>query len=99
MLPPFNGRDQAAAVTAAEACTALERQLFGFYHYRSYLVALRFLTDEVTMSLDKNLFTLVITPDANDPAVVDLVDPSGVVHYSKRRVPGPVYKAEVYGES
>ncbi|KAF8647714.1 hypothetical protein AX16_006550 [Volvariella volvacea WC 439] len=48
------------------------------------------------MSLDQNLFTLVITPSKNDPHVVELVEPSGQAHYRKRRLPGSVYKVEVY---
>ena len=49
------------------------------------------------MSLDKNLFTLQFTPSPNDPNVIDLVDPSGVVHYRKHRVQGAVYEINVYG--
>lgn len=49
------------------------------------------------MSLDKNLFTLVVTPSPKDPGVVDLVDPSGTVHYRKQRIPEATYKVEVYG--
>ncbi|KAJ4470107.1 hypothetical protein J3R30DRAFT_3538239 [Lentinula aciculospora] len=48
------------------------------------------------MSLDQNLFTLIVTPSPLDPNVVDLVDPGGQIHYRKQRVPGPMYKAEVY---
>ncbi|KAG2011705.1 hypothetical protein CC2G_011793 [Coprinopsis cinerea AmutBmut pab1-1] len=48
------------------------------------------------MSLDQNLFTLVFTQNKDYPDVVDLVDPSGTVHYHKRRVAGPEYKIEVY---
>ncbi|KIK60542.1 hypothetical protein GYMLUDRAFT_43852 [Collybiopsis luxurians FD-317 M1] len=49
------------------------------------------------MSLDQNLFTLVVTPSTADPNVIDLVDPnSGQIHYRKQRVPGPMYKVEVY---
>ncbi|KAF9219789.1 hypothetical protein BS17DRAFT_740317 [Gyrodon lividus] len=50
------------------------------------------------MSLDQNLFTLLFTPNASDPAgtVVDLTDPSGTVHYRKRRIIGQVYRCEVY---
>ncbi|KAF9077965.1 hypothetical protein BDP27DRAFT_1207834 [Rhodocollybia butyracea] len=49
------------------------------------------------MSLDQNLFTLIVTPSAIDPNVVDLVDSStNQIHYRKQRVPGPVYKMEVY---
>lgn len=49
------------------------------------------------MSLDQNLFTLLFTPNQDNPNVVDLIDPSGNVHYRKRRVMGSVYTAEVYG--
>ncbi|KAF5351540.1 hypothetical protein D9758_007242 [Tetrapyrgos nigripes] len=49
------------------------------------------------MSLDQNLFTLILAPNKDDPTnVVDLAEPSGVVHYRKQRMEGPVYKAEVY---
>ncbi|TCD62376.1 hypothetical protein EIP91_006958 [Steccherinum ochraceum] len=48
------------------------------------------------MSLDQNLFTLNVTPLAEDPTVVDLIDPNGNAHYRKQRVPGTVYKIEVY---
>ena len=51
------------------------------------------------MSLDKNLFTLLFTPNNDHPNVIDLVDPSGTVHYRKRRVPTPEYRIEVYGMS
>ena len=51
------------------------------------------------MSLDKNLFTLLFTPNNDYPNVIDLVDPSGTVHYRKRRVPTPEYRIEVYGMS
>ncbi len=49
------------------------------------------------MSLDQNLFTLVFTPHKDNNNVVDLVDPSGTVHYRKQRVPGTEYKIEIYG--
>ena len=49
------------------------------------------------MSLDKNLFTLQFTPSPSDPNVIDLVDPSGVVHYRKHRVQGAAYEINVYG--
>lgn len=49
------------------------------------------------MSLDTNLFTLNVTPNQNDRNVTDLVDPSGIIHYRKQRVPGPTYKSELYG--
>ncbi|KAL4250494.1 hypothetical protein ABKN59_006971 [Abortiporus biennis] len=48
------------------------------------------------MSLDQNLFTLNLVPNKDDPNVLDLVDPSGNSHYKKVRVPGTVYKVEVY---
>ncbi|KAF8159634.1 hypothetical protein B0H34DRAFT_655404 [Crassisporium funariophilum] len=48
------------------------------------------------MSLDKNLFTLVFTPHKDQQNVLDLVDPSGTVHYRRQRVAGPEYKIEVY---
>jgi hypothetical protein len=51
------------------------------------------------MSLDKNLFTLLFTPNNDHPNVIDLVDPSGTVHYRKQRVLTPEYKIEVYGMS
>ena len=49
------------------------------------------------MSLDKNLFTLNVIPNKDNPDVVDLVDPNGITHYRKQRVPGQSYKVEVYG--
>ncbi|KAG6876772.1 hypothetical protein C0992_011853 [Termitomyces sp. T32_za158] len=49
------------------------------------------------MSLDQNLFTLHLTPNKENPNIVDLVDPSGTTHYSKHRLPGAEYKIEVYG--
>jgi hypothetical protein len=50
------------------------------------------------MSLDKNLFTLSFTPHQDNPNVIDLVDPSGTVHYRKQRVTGiSEYKIELYG--
>lgn len=50
------------------------------------------------MSLDQNLFTLLLTPNTSDSSglVTDLTDPSGSVHYRKRRILGQVYKIEVY---
>ncbi|KAK0497310.1 hypothetical protein EDD18DRAFT_1161552 [Armillaria luteobubalina] len=48
------------------------------------------------MSLDQNLFTLLVTPNKEDPNVIDLVDPSGVTYYRKQRVAGAVYTVEVY---
>ena len=53
------------------------------------------------MSLDQNLFTLIISPNKDDPNVIDLVDnsPNPILHYRKQRVAGPNYKVEVYGTS
>ena len=51
------------------------------------------------MSLDKNLFTLQFTPSPDDPDVIDLVDPSGVVHYRKHRVQSATYQINVYGKT
>ncbi|KAG6857431.1 hypothetical protein H0H87_003498 [Tephrocybe sp. NHM501043] len=48
------------------------------------------------MSLDQNLFTLHVIQNKDNPHVVDLVDPSGTIHYRKHRLPGTEYKAEVY---
>jgi len=50
------------------------------------------------MSLDQNLFTLVVTPSTEDPNVVDLVEPNGTIHYRKQRTgDGSSYHAQVYG--
>lgn len=49
------------------------------------------------MSLDKNLFTLQFTSNPDDPNVIDLVDPSGVVHYRKNKVQSATYEINVYG--
>lgn len=52
------------------------------------------------MSLDQNLFTLVVTPSKDDPNVIDLIDPNGVVHYRKQRIASEAtYTVEVYGLS
>lgn len=57
------------------------------------------------MSLDQNLFTLVLTPNPSFPAgtVVDLTDPSGTIHYRKRRIvtqqQQQVYRIDVSGKS
>ncbi|KAJ7874734.1 hypothetical protein B0H14DRAFT_2717323 [Mycena olivaceomarginata] len=49
------------------------------------------------MSLDQNLFTLIVTPSKENPHVVDLVDPAGRAHYRKQRAADiAMYKAEVY---
>lgn len=50
------------------------------------------------MSLDQNLFTLNIVPNEQEPNVLDLVDPSGTVHYHKERVQDAMYKMNLYGE-
>lgn len=39
------------------------------------------------MALDKNLFTLNLEPSKIEQGAIDLVDPSGTVHYRKRIVP------------
>ena len=49
------------------------------------------------MSLDQSLFTLRVIPNTEDPNILDLVDPSGVVHYRKQRLPGSLYEIHVYG--
>ena len=50
------------------------------------------------MSLDQNLFTLVVTPSQEDPNVIDLVDTAGVIHYRKQRLAvTPMYTVEIYG--
>ncbi|KAL0955120.1 hypothetical protein HGRIS_004035 [Hohenbuehelia grisea] len=48
------------------------------------------------MSLDQNLFTLIVSPNKDDPSVIDLVDPAGTIHYRKQRIPGQEYNVEVY---
>ncbi|KAF8909354.1 hypothetical protein CPB84DRAFT_1813071 [Gymnopilus junonius] len=48
------------------------------------------------MSLDQNLFTLHFTPHKDNANVIDLVDPSGTMHYRKQRVSTLEYKIEVY---
>ncbi|KAH8986878.1 hypothetical protein EDB92DRAFT_1948914 [Lactarius akahatsu] len=48
------------------------------------------------MSLDRNLFTLNIVPNERDPAVQDLVLPSGVVHYFKEREAGTSYRINLF---
>ncbi|KAJ7251826.1 hypothetical protein B0H12DRAFT_1119012 [Mycena haematopus] len=48
------------------------------------------------MSLDQNLFTLLVAPSTENPNVVDFVDTAGRAHYRKQRIPGPIYKTEVY---
>lgn len=51
------------------------------------------------MSLDQNLFTLTFAQNKDISQRVDLVDPSGTIHYAKQRIPGREYKIEVYGAS
>jgi hypothetical protein len=50
-----------------------------------------------TMSLDRNLFTLNVVPNESNPAVQDLVLPSGTVHYLKEREAGPSYRINLFG--
>jgi hypothetical protein len=51
------------------------------------------------MSLDQNLFTLTLTPSKQPPpGSIDLIDPSGTVHYRKVRKEGAVgYAWSLYG--
>ena len=49
------------------------------------------------MSLDQNLFTLIVTPNPENPNIVDLVDPSGTKHYRKELVAGSVYELKLFG--
>ncbi len=49
------------------------------------------------MSLDQNLFTLHFTQNKDNPNVIELVDPSGNIHYRRHRIPGQTYKIELYG--
>lgn len=39
------------------------------------------------MALDNNLFTLNLEPSKIEPGAIDLVDPSGTVHYRKQSLP------------
>ncbi|KAF8266153.1 hypothetical protein EI94DRAFT_1733905 [Lactarius quietus] len=48
------------------------------------------------MSLDRNLFTLNIVQNGRNPAVQDLVLPSGVVYYSKEREAGTSYRINLF---
>ncbi|KAF9815993.1 hypothetical protein IEO21_04243 [Rhodonia placenta] len=48
------------------------------------------------MSLDKNLFTLNVSPRPDDPNIVELIDPLGTIHYRKQRVQGTTYAVDVY---
>ena len=50
------------------------------------------------MSLDANLFTLNIVESTEGPNLLDLVDPSGNIHYRKERVLGTEYRINLYGE-
>ena len=49
------------------------------------------------MSLDRNLFTLTVVPNESNPAVQDLVHPSGMVHYQKEREGGQSYRINLFG--
>ena len=51
------------------------------------------------MSLDQNLFTLNVLPKGTSGNELELVEPSGTVHYRKERVVGSVYTINLYGES
>ncbi|CCL98557.1 uncharacterized protein FIBRA_00557 [Fibroporia radiculosa] len=48
------------------------------------------------MSLDQNLFTLNVSPNAKDPNIVDLVDGSGTVHYRKEKLSGTAYTVRLH---
>jgi hypothetical protein len=48
------------------------------------------------MSLDQNLFTLIVTPSPTNSDVVDLIDTNGQIHYRKQWIVGPTYKVEMY---
>ncbi|KAH7094037.1 hypothetical protein BKA62DRAFT_834410 [Auriculariales sp. MPI-PUGE-AT-0066] len=45
------------------------------------------------MALDQNLFTLNIITSEKEPDAIDLVEPSGIIHYRKRRVRDPTGNA------
>jgi len=47
------------------------------------------------MSLDQNLFTLNVMPKGSNE--LELVEPSGTVHYRKERVIGTVYTINLFG--
>ena len=49
------------------------------------------------MSLDQNLFTLNFNPRDKEPHVVDLIDPSGIVHYRKERSDDEGYSFCLFG--
>lgn len=51
------------------------------------------------MSQYTSFFTLNIVPNDQNPLVVDLLDPQGVLHYRKQKEPGTVYTVNVYGAS
>ena len=81
--------DGGAAASVADTCA-------------TFYVSIVAVANEVpppTMSLDKNLFTLLFTPNKDAPSVTDLVDPAGTIHYRKQRIPGSTYAVEVYGSS
>jgi hypothetical protein len=48
------------------------------------------------MSLDRNLFTLNVVPNESNPAVQDLVNPTGTVHYQKEREGGQLYRINLF---
>ncbi|KAH9990163.1 hypothetical protein BJV77DRAFT_1061040 [Russula vinacea] len=48
------------------------------------------------MSLDRNLFTLNVVPNQSNPAVQDLVNPTGTVHYQKEREGGQLYRINLF---
>ena len=47
------------------------------------------------MSYD--LFSLTFVPRQEDRTIIDLVDPKGLSHYTKRRIQTSEYKMGVYG--
>jgi hypothetical protein len=49
------------------------------------------------MSLDRNLFTLTVVLNESNPAVQDLVHPSGIVHYQKEREAAQSYRINLFG--
>ncbi|KAL7280938.1 hypothetical protein ACG7TL_005887 [Trametes sanguinea] len=72
--------------------------LFSVVPHSSHLTARAYTARRNTfvMSLDQNLFTLNVSQRADDRNVLDLVDPNGVTHYSKRRIPSNEYNIEVF---
>ncbi|KAF4593156.1 hypothetical protein EYR38_008868 [Pleurotus pulmonarius] len=85
---PTMSKTSTTAMTLS--CILLHRPLIGYAMVKPPVFS-------PAMSLDKNLFTLVVTPNKDHPNVVDLVEPSGTIHYRKQRVVDPAgYKVEVY---